>query len=46
MTIRLEKAGWSTGEAWLGTQSAYDLCQAKQRADSIKVARFPTPAPA
>lgn len=46
MAIRLEKAGWSTAETWLGAQSAYDLWQAKQRADSIKVARYPAPAPA
>jgi antitoxin HigA-1 len=46
MAIRLEKAGWSTAEAWLGAQAAYDLWQAKQHADRIRVARFPTPAPA
>ncbi len=45
MAIRLEKAGWSTANAWLGIQSAYDLWQAKQRSDSIKVKRFPQPAP-
>jgi antitoxin HigA-1 len=45
MAIRLEKAGWSTAETWLGVQSAYDLWQAKQHADRIKVDRYPTPAP-
>jgi addiction module HigA family antidote len=25
MAIRLEKAGWSTAETWLGVQLAYDL---------------------
>jgi len=37
MAIRLEKAGWSTAETWLGVQSAHDLWQAKQQIDSIKV---------
>jgi len=46
MAIRLEKAGWSTAETWLGVQLTYDLWQAKQRAGSIKVARYPAPAPA
>jgi addiction module HigA family antidote len=46
MAIRLEKAGWSTAEAWLGAQLAYDLWQARRRADSIQVARYPAPAPA
>jgi addiction module HigA family antidote len=43
MAIRLEKAGWSTAETWLGAQSAYDLWQAKRRAGSIKVKRYPMP---
>ena len=43
MAIRLEKAGWSDAETWLGAQAAYDLWQAKQRAKSIKVKRYPTP---
>ena len=43
MVIRLEKAGWSDAETWLGAQAAYDLWQAKQRAKSIKVKRYPTP---
>lgn len=46
MAIRLEKAGWSTAEAWLEVQAAYDLWQAKKHADRIKVTRFPSPAPA
>jgi antitoxin HigA-1 len=45
MAIRLEKAGWSTADAWLGAQSAYDLWQAKQRSGSIKVERYPGPVP-
>ena len=43
MSIRLEKAGWSTAETWLRAQSAYDLWQARRRADSIKVERFVAP---
>jgi antitoxin HigA-1 len=48
MAIRLEKAGWSNAETWLGVQTAYDLWQAKQRADSIHVKPYPAtnlPAP-
>jgi addiction module HigA family antidote len=41
MAIRLEKAGWSNAETWLGVQTAYDLWQAKRRAGSIKVRRYP-----
>jgi antitoxin HigA-1 len=46
MAIRLEKAGWSRAEVWLRMQLAYDLWHARERADSIKVARFATPAAA
>jgi len=42
MAIRLEKAGWSNAETWLGVQAAHDLWHAKQRARSIKVKRYPT----
>ena len=31
MALRLEKAGWSTAEAWLRNQAAYDLWQARNR---------------
>lgn len=41
MAIRLEKAGWSNAETWLGVQTAYDLWQAKRRTRSIKVRRYP-----
>jgi antitoxin HigA-1 len=41
MAIRLEKAGWSNAETWLGVQTAYDLWQVKRRARSIKVKRYP-----
>jgi len=40
MAIRLSKAFGSTPEAWLGLQMAYDLWQARDRADSIDVQRF------
>ena len=43
MAIRLEKAGWSDAETWLKVQTAYDLWHAKQRADTIKVRRYPVP---
>jgi antitoxin HigA-1 len=45
MAIRLEKAGWGSAESWLRNQVSYDLWQAKKRAGSIKVKRFPTPEP-
>jgi len=44
MAIRLEKAGWSTAETWLRMQMQHDLWQARQKAKSIKVARFRPPA--
>jgi addiction module HigA family antidote len=43
MAIRLEKAGWGNAETWLAAQMAYDLWQARQHADRIKVERFPEP---
>lgn len=46
MAIRLEKAGWSTAETWLRMQVQHDLWHAEQRADKIKVTKFPVPAPA
>ena len=46
MAIRLEKAGWSNAETWLGVQLAYDLWHAKRRAGAIKVMRYPAPLPA
>ena len=39
MAIRLSKAFGSTSEHWLAMQMQYDLWQAEQRADSIKVDR-------
>jgi len=40
MAIRLEKAGWSNADHWLRVQAAYDLAQARQHEDEIKVKRF------
>jgi len=45
MAIRLEKAGWSNAGHWLRLQGAYDLAQARQHVDEIKVKR-PEPRPA
>jgi addiction module HigA family antidote len=47
MAIRLEKAGWSNADHWMRLQTAYDLAQARQNQDQIKVkrcARHPVPA--
>ena len=43
MAIRLEKAGWSNAETWLGVQLAYDLWLARRHAGAIKVKRYPVP---
>ncbi|MCY3656797.1 MAG: HigA family addiction module antitoxin [Chloroflexi bacterium] len=40
MAIRLSKAFGSSPETWLGMQMAYDLWQARGRADSLAVERF------
>jgi len=40
MAIRLEKAFGGSADAWLRLQSAYDLAQARQTADQIKVQRY------
>ena len=42
LAIRLEKAGWSTADAWLRMQMERDLWQTRQRADKIKVKKFAT----
>ncbi len=46
MAIRLEKAGWSTAEAWLRMQVQFDLWHARQRSANIMMERFAAPAPA
>ena len=40
MAIRLSKASGSTPETWLGMQMAYDLWQARDRFNEIKVQTF------
>ena len=40
MAIRLEKVGWSNAEFWLRRQTTYDLAQARNREDQIKVERY------
>ena len=40
MAIRLSRAFGSTPETWLGMQLAYDLWQAQDRANQIKVEKF------
>ena len=40
MAIRLSKAFGSSPETWLGMQMAYDLWQARKRADEIRVRSF------
>ena len=43
MAIRLEQAGRSEAETWLGVQSAHDLWHARQRAGAIDVKPYPVP---
>ena len=40
MAIRLSKAFGSSPETWLGMQMAYDLWEARERADQIQVTRL------
>ena len=40
MAIRLSKAFGSTPATWLGTQTAWDLWQARDRAEEIAVEKF------
>jgi len=37
MAIRLEKAGWSNADHWLRLQTAFELAEARARADEIHV---------
>ena len=37
MAIRLEKAGWSTAEAWMQMQMQYDLWHPRKKAGLFKV---------
>ena len=43
MAIRLSKAFGSSPETWLGMQTAYDLWQARERADQFRVTQFAQP---
>ena len=45
MAIRLSKAFGSSPETWLGMQTAYDLWEARERADELQGTRL-APAPA
>ena len=45
MSIRLSLAFGSTPETWLGMQTAYDLWQARDRAEQLNVERFATQSP-
>lgn len=40
MAIRLEKAGWSNADHWLRLQTAFELTEARARADEIHVERY------
>ena len=40
MSIRLSRAFGSTPETWLGMQMAFDLWQARDRAEQIEVENF------
>ena len=44
MAIRLSKSFGSSPETWLGMQTAYDLWQAREFAESVEVERFAEPA--
>jgi addiction module HigA family antidote len=46
MAIRLEKAFGSTADTWLKMQTAYNLAQARQHENKIKVTRYVPDAPA
>ena len=45
MSLRLSKAFGSEPETWLGMQMAYDLWQARDRAEELEVERFVEPSP-
>ena len=42
MAFRLSKAFGSSPETWLGMQTAYDLWQARPRAEQLTVEKFTT----
>ena len=45
MSLRLSRAFGSSPETWLGMQMAYDLWQARHRAEELDVERFVEPSP-
>ena len=45
MSLRLSRAFGSSPETWLGMQMAYDLWQARDRAEELEVERFVEPSP-
>jgi antitoxin HigA-1 len=45
MAIRLSKAFGRSPESWLQLQLQYDLWEARQRSDAIKVKHFAAPPP-
>ena len=40
MAIRLEKMGWSTADAWLAMQTAFDLSRARESENKIRVTPY------
>jgi antitoxin HigA-1 len=40
MAIRLEKAGWSSADAWLRMQMNWNLWQARRYSSQIRVKKF------
>lgn len=44
MAIRLSKAFGRSPESWLQLQLHYDLWQAEQHSDAIRIKHFPSPA--
>lgn len=45
MAVRVSKAFGSTPEHWLRMQLAYDISRMQEKADAIRVKKFPEPEP-
>jgi addiction module HigA family antidote len=41
MALRVEKAGWSTADAWLRMQMNWNLWRVRKQAGKLKVKKFP-----
>lgn len=41
MALRLEKAGWSTADGWLGMQMNWNLWRLRQQSGKLRVKKFP-----